>query len=93
MLLTAFSKALKRAGVINFRFHDLRHTFATRLVQNGVDLYSVQKLGCWKNVTMVQRYAHHHSESLRSAIKMIEGSQTIITNLSQPKKIGFTNLL
>jgi integrase len=86
VLLTAFSKALKRAGVINFRFHDLRHTFATRLVQNGVDIYSVQKLGRWKNVTMVQRYAHHHSESLRSAIKMIEGSQTIITNLSQPQK-------
>ena len=67
LLLKAFYKAIDRATITNFRFHDLRHTFATRLVQNGVDLYSVQKLGRWKNVTMVQRYAHHHPESLRSA--------------------------
>ena len=84
VLLTAFYKAMDRAGIANFRFHDLRHTFATRLVQNGVDLYSVQKLGRWKNVTMVQRYAHHYPESLRSAIEMIDGDKKpIITNLSQ----------
>ena len=84
VLLTSFYKAMDRAGITNFRFHDLRHTFATRLVQNGVDLYSVQKLGRWKNVTMVQRYAHHYPESLRSAIEMIDGSRKpIITILSQ----------
>ena len=69
------------------RFHDLRHTFATRLVQNGMDLYRVQKLGRWKNVTMVQRYAHHYPESLRAAIEMIDGvKKTIITILSQSQK-------
>jgi len=87
VLLTAFYKVRNRAGIKNFRFHDLRHTFATRLVQNGVDLYSVQKLGRWKNVTMVQRYAHHYTESLRSAIEMIDGTEKpIITNLSQSEK-------
>ncbi len=87
LLLTAFYKARDRAVITNFRFHDLRHTFATRLVQNGVDLYSVQKLGRWKNMTMVQRYAHHHPESLRAAIGMIDGiKKPIITNLSQSQK-------
>jgi integrase len=87
VLLASFYKAMDRAAITNFRFHDLRHTFATRLVQNGVDLYSVQKLGRWKNVTMVQRYAHHYPESLRSAIEMIDGiKKPIITILSQSQK-------
>lgn len=90
-LLRAFYKALKRSGIENFRFHDLRHTFATRLVQAGVDLYSVQKLGRWRNTSMIMRYAHHYPESLRPGIEAIdrEGKQEVITNLSQsPKKRG-----
>jgi len=40
-LMKAFYVALKKSGVRNFRFHDLRHTFATRLIQSGVDLYTL----------------------------------------------------
>lgn len=84
LLLKAFYVALRKAGIKNFRFHDLRHTFATRLIQNGVDLYTLQKLGRWKTVTMVQRYAHHYPESLRSAIEVMDRiNKPIITNLSQ----------
>ncbi len=72
LLLKAFYAAMKKAEISNFRFHDLRHTFATRLIRNGADLYTVQKLGRWKTVSMVQRYAHHHTESLRAAIEMID---------------------
>jgi integrase len=95
LLMKAFHTALRRSGVKNFRFHDLRHTFATRLVQAGVDLYMVQKLGRWKTVSMVQRYAHHNTETLRNAIEVMDGiGKGIITNLSQrPKKKGHTPYL
>jgi integrase len=71
-LLRVFYATRKKANVEAFRFHDLRHTFATRLVQAGVDLYTVQKLGRWKTITMVMRYAHHHPESLRAGVEVLE---------------------
>ena len=65
-------KAIKKANIGHLRFHDPRHTFATRLVQAGVDLYTVQKLGRWKTLSMVLRYAHHYSESLRPGAEMLD---------------------
>jgi integrase len=86
-LFRAFNIAADRAKVNNFRFHDLRHTFATRLVQSGVGIYEVQRLGRWKNALMVMRYAHHNSESLRSSIEVMDGFKAaFITNLSQSQK-------
>lgn len=62
-------------------------TFATRLVQNGVDLYRVQKLGRWKTTSMIMRYAHHYPESLRPGIETMDRTcPENITNLSQPQK-------
>jgi integrase len=62
-LVREFCEARDRAGIPNFRFHDLRHTFATRLVQRGIDLYKVQRLLGHKTSHMTQRYAHHSPES------------------------------
>ncbi len=85
-LLRAFYSAMAKAEIQNFRFHDLRHTFATRLVQSGVDLYTVQKLGRWKDAAMVMRYAHHNPESLRRGIQVMDGLRPeVITNLSQKR--------
>ncbi|HNG51824.1 MAG TPA: tyrosine-type recombinase/integrase, partial [Nitrospira sp.] len=53
-------------------FHDLRHTFATRLAQAGVDLYKVQRLLGHKTAAMTQRYAHHSPESLREGVLILE---------------------
>ena len=71
-LLRTFYPARKQANLPAFRFHDLRHTFATRLVQAGVDLYAVQKLGRWKTIAMVMRYAHHYPESLRAGVEVLD---------------------
>lgn len=84
-LLWAFYSSCHKAEIADLRFHDLRHTFATRLVQAGVDLYVVQKLGRWKNIAMLQRYAHHYPESLRPGVEVLD---KIITNLSQSNKEG-----
>jgi integrase len=90
-LIRAFHSVLVKAGIKNFRFHDLRHTFATRLVQNGVDLYTVQKLGRWKTISCVMRYAHHYPESLRSGINVMDKTMSgFITILSQHNEKGAT---
>ena len=71
-LRCAFERAVKAAGIENFHFHDLRHTFATRLVQYGVDLYRVQKILGHKGPEMTQRYAHHVRESITPAIQALD---------------------
>jgi len=59
-LRRAFRLALKQARIEEFHFHDLRHTFATRLVQAGIDLCKEQQLLGHKSPIMRQRYAHHY---------------------------------
>jgi integrase len=54
----AWKDALKRAGITNFRWHDLRHTWASWLRQNDVPTWVLQELGGWKSEVMVRRYAH-----------------------------------
>lgn len=57
--------ALKKAGLEDFRWHDMRHTWATTLVQNGVPEGVLQVLGAWETPSMVKKYAHHATESVR----------------------------
>ena len=79
-LVRTFTKVRDQVGLPDFRFHDLRHTFASRLVQRGVDLYRVQLLLGHKTGTMTQRYAHHCPESLRDGVMVLEKSHAIDTN-------------
>jgi len=79
----AFRLGLKKARIEEFHFHDLRHTFATRLVQRGIDLYKVQQLLGHKSPIMTQRYAHHYPESLRDGVEILDRPRESSTVLAQ----------
>ena len=66
-----FRAAVKRAGIGHCRFHDLRHTFATRLVQLGVDLVTVKEILGHKSITTTMRYAHPTSKHKQWAVEML----------------------
>jgi len=66
----------KAAGLPkNFRFHGIRHHFASSLVSHGADLYTVQKLLCHKDASMTMRYAHLADKTLRDAVNLSDRLQ------------------
>lgn len=76
-------KALERVGIKDFRWHDLRHTWASWHVQNGTPLYDLQEMGGWKSASMVRRYAHLGPANLAKHAQVI-GMLLEGTNLAQP---------
>jgi len=74
----AWNNAKVRADIENFRWHDLRHTWASWHVQRGTSLYELQELGGWSSFEMVQRYAHLGADHLQEAacrLDDLSGSQ------------------
>lgn len=70
----AWKAALQRTGIKDFRWHDLRHTWASWHVQSGTSLQELQELGGWSSFEMVLRYAHLAGDHLKSAASRIEGT-------------------
>jgi integrase len=62
---SAWKNAKARAGITNFRWHDLRHVWATWQVENGTPLFALQEMAGWKSEAMVRRYAHLSVDHLR----------------------------
>jgi integrase len=69
---SAWDRARQCAGIEDFRFHDLRHTWASWHVQSGTSLPELMELGGWKSYEMVLRYAHLAPEKLSSVASRIE---------------------
>ncbi len=63
--------ALKRCGINNFCFHDLRHTFASHLVMNGVDLNTVRELLGHKTIKMTLRYSHLSPDHKKRVVEIL----------------------
>lgn len=61
---TAWKKAVRKVGLADFRWHDLRHTWASWHVQSGTPLQALQELGAWESTEMVRRYAHLGAQHL-----------------------------
>lgn len=77
----AWRGALKRAGIQDFRWHDLRHTWASWHAQAGTPSNVLQELGGWESVEMVRRYAHLSGEHLSEYAKsMTGGLRQVATN-------------
>jgi site-specific recombinase XerD len=69
-----FKECVEDAKIDNFTWHDLRHTFASRLVMAGVDIRTVQELLGHKNITQTMKYAHLSRSHTRRAIEKLESS-------------------
>ncbi|MDI1302096.1 MAG: site-specific integrase [bacterium] len=69
----AWKRALERAGITDFRWHDLRHTWATWQRQAGTPTHELQRLGGWKTGAMVERYAHLAPDQLAGAAARLDG--------------------
>ncbi len=72
----SWQQALRRAGIKDFRWHDLRHTWASWHVQAGTSIYELQELGGWASSEMVRRYAHMAPGQLAVAAARIEAIGT-----------------
>lgn len=68
---TAFKAACRRTGIRDLRFHDLRHTAATYMVMDGVDLVTVAEILGHADIKMTMRYAHPTPENKRKAVNIL----------------------
>lgn len=84
----AWNAACRRAGIEDFRFHDLRHTWASWLIQSGVPLSVLQEMGGWESIEMVRRYAHLAPNHLTEHAKQIDSIFGVdVPNMSHEEKI------
>lgn len=77
----SFGTACRKAGLADFRFHDLRHTFASQLVMNGVDITTVSRLLGHNSLTMTLRYSHLAPNHLQNAVDVLSRLSTLHYNL------------
>ncbi len=77
-----FKAACRRAEIKGLRFHDLRHTFATRLVEKGVDIETVRDLLGHSSIIITQRYTHSSDTRKKKAVELLSKLDRKGTNLT-----------
>jgi len=81
---TAFNSALRRAGIVDFKFHDLRHTFSSHFIMRGGSLKELQEILGHKKIEMTMRYAHLSQEHKMKAVNLLNGlTSSIKPDMSQ----------
>lgn len=90
-LRKSFLQALKKSDILNFRFHDLRHTCASHLAMSGVDLNTIRDILGHKSLKMTQRYAHLSRDHKRRAMDIF-GHQMDTIWTPEPKTAIFDKL-
>jgi integrase len=68
-------RAVEAAKIKDFRFHDLRHTAATRMAAGGADAFTLCSIFGWSDIRMALRYTHAMSDAKRRAVENLTGKQ------------------
>jgi integrase len=82
----SFGNALERAGITDFRFHDLRHTFASHFIMSGGDMLTLKSILGHSSMKMVERYAHLAKEHMVKQIKNLDDKFTICQSIASSRK-------
>jgi integrase len=82
----AFTAALQQAGIEDFRFHDLRHTAATRLADTGADVFTIAEILGHSSLAMTKRYTHATDEAKQRAVERLAEKANSCLNFASKQK-------
>ena len=87
-LKRSFATALSKSHILDFRFHDLRHTFASQLIMKGVDLVTVKELLGHKDIKMTLRYSHLSHAHIKNAVNVLNKKSYLFLTSKEDGKLS-----